>query len=151
MSRPSRDVHLATSPYFTRPSSVSRRMLPRMPPELPRRPPPKIAFEASRTAMVVAMRTADFAIVSPSESLRLVGVFGMNDDGAGCASRRRGRGFGAGSAGGAGGVAAPRSGRRSRRRRHVVILSTAFGRNVPAAVLTGGGGSRRWRRAPGSF
>src|SRR5437667_12817737 len=75
-------------------------MLPRMPPELPRLPVPKIAFEASRTAMVVAVRAADFTIASPSESLRRAGVFGIGDDGAGCASRRRGR-FG-GSAGDAG-------------------------------------------------
>src|SRR3954468_7480229 len=79
-------------------------MLPRMPPELPRRPPPKIAFEASRTAMLVAVRTADFTIASPSESLRRAGVFGIGDDGAGCASRRRGRGFGACSAEGADGL-----------------------------------------------
>ena len=39
-----------------------------------------IAFEASRTAMFVAVRTADLAIVSPIESLRRDEVLGTGDD-----------------------------------------------------------------------
>src|SRR5690349_20597993 len=64
-------------------------MEPSRPPEAPRRPVPKIAFEASRTAMLVAVRTADLAIVSPIESLRRDDVLGTGDD---CG--RRGRGMG---------------------------------------------------------
>src|SRR5262249_20737867 len=46
--------------YFCRPPSTPRTRLPRMP---ALRPLPKIAFEASRTAMFVAVRAADFTMV----------------------------------------------------------------------------------------
>ena len=54
-------------------------MLPRMP---LLRPLPNIAFDASRTATLVAVRAADLMIVVPIESLRRAGVLGLGDDGA---------------------------------------------------------------------
>src|SRR4051794_12873273 len=64
------------------------------------RPLPKIAFDASRTAMLVAVRAADFTMVVVIESLWRPVVFGTGDEGCGCASRRRGSGFGLSSDGG---------------------------------------------------
>src|SRR5690242_10087934 len=87
--------------YFCNPPSTPRTRLPRMP---ALRPLPKIARDASRTAMLVAVRAADLMIVVSIESLRPP-VFGTEEDGrcwGGCASRRRGSGLGVGasSAGG---------------------------------------------------
>ena len=52
--------------YFCRPPSTPRTRLPRMP---ALRPLPKIAFDASRTAMLVAVRAADLMMVVSIESL----------------------------------------------------------------------------------
>ena len=55
------------------------------------RPLPNMAFDASRTATLVAVRAAVLAIVVPIESLRRAGALGIGGDGAGgFASRRRG-------------------------------------------------------------
>src|SRR5690349_21085913 len=88
--------------YFTKPPNAPRTIWPRMP---PLRPLPKIASDASRTAMLVAVRAADFTIVVVIVSLRLAGVRGTGElgGGTGWASRRRGSGFGLfGTGGGVG-------------------------------------------------
>src|SRR5436190_930440 len=65
------------------------------------RPLPEIALEASRTAMLVAVRAADLTMVVVIESLWRAVVLGTGEDGTGCASRRRGSGLGfAGSSAG---------------------------------------------------
>src|SRR5580700_11187071 len=81
--------------HFCNPPSTPRSRPPRTP---ALRPLPKIAFDASRTAIVVAVRAADLMMVVWIESLRLPPVFGIGDDGrcCGCASRRRGSGLGFG-------------------------------------------------------
>ena len=61
------------------------------------RPLPKIAFDASRTAILVAVRAADFTIVVVSESLRPPPALGTGDDGLGCASRNLGSDLGGGA------------------------------------------------------
>ena len=66
--------------YFCNPPSTPRTRLPRMP---ALRPLPKIAFDASRTAMLVAVRAADFTMVVVMVSLRPP-VFGTDDDGRCC-------------------------------------------------------------------
>src|SRR6186997_99043 len=73
------------------PPSAPRKIWPRTP---ALRPLPKIALDASRTAMLVAVRAADLTIVVVIESLWRVGVLGTGEDGRGCASRRRGSAFG---------------------------------------------------------
>src|SRR6476646_7847818 len=78
--------------YFTSPPNAPRTIWPRMP---ALRPLPKIALEASRTAMLVAVRAADLTIVVPIVSLCRAGVFGTGEDvGAGWLSRSRGSGVG---------------------------------------------------------
>src|SRR5438445_10596401 len=73
------------------------------------RPLPKIAFDASRTAMLVAVRAADFTMVVVIESLRPAGVLGTGEAGLGWASRRRGSGLGCGASPAGGALFAPLS------------------------------------------
>ena len=79
--------------YFVSEPSTPRTRPPSSPPS-PLRPLPKIAFDASRTAIVVTVRAADLAIVSPSVSLRRAGALGSGVGVGAWESRSRGCGLG---------------------------------------------------------
>ena len=118
------------------------RVWPRMP---PLRPLPKIALDASRTAMLVAVRAADLTIVVVIESLWLAGVFGTGEDGGCAAGPRAGAApawacprpaearcpTGRSARAALGAAAAHRTGRggagRARRRRRLLVLHLAAG------------------------
>src|SRR5258708_20594758 len=75
-------------PYFlTSDPSTPRTMSPSTP---LLRPLPNMALDASRTATLVAVRTAVLVIVVPIESLRRPGTLGSGADAGGFAPRRRG-------------------------------------------------------------